>query len=355
MVDHVFVLAGGSGTRLWPASTRDNPKQFLQLSGNKSLLVLTIERARDLDISGEVVIITLEDQLDGILEECSTLKGGDVTVIPEPAARNTGPALALGAKYIVSKYSRDDSILVLAADHLISPQAQFAADVKKAAELARKGMLVTFGIPPTFASIGYGYIEEGETVGPGAKVESFREKPDRKTAQTFLERGNYYWNSGMFLFSGGLFLDELEKHEPKIPKAFSDLGGFSEERRGNAVVVCRDQAVREGYEKAPKISVDYAVMERSDRVGVIKASFEWNDIGSWDEVAELGTEGTGEVFRVDSEDTYVYSDTPVALCGVEDLIVVVKNGRVLVCKKGETQKVKEIVNMLKERDRGDLL
>ena len=354
MVDHVFILAGGSGTRLWPASTRNNPKQFLSLSGNKSLLALTIERARGLDIPGEIVIITLEDQLGGILEECSSLQGG-ITVIPEPFARNTGPALALGAKYVASKHSRDDTILVLAADHLISPQAQFASDVKKAAELAEQGMLVTFGIPPTFASTGYGYIEEGEPVGPGAKVASFREKPDRETAEEFLERGNYYWNSGMFLFSAGLFLDEVTKHEAEITDAFAGLGDFSEERRGNAIVACRDEAVRKSYEKAPKISVDYAVMERSGQVGVIKAAFDWNDIGSWDEVAALGAEGTGEVFRVDSEGTYVYSDTPVALCGVDDLIVIVKNGRVLVCRKGETQKVKEIVTMLKEKDRNDLL
>jgi mannose-1-phosphate guanylyltransferase/mannose-1-phosphate guanylyltransferase/mannose-6-phosphate isomerase len=354
MVDHVFILAGGSGTRLWPASTQDNPKQFLKLSGDKSLLTLTIERARGLDISGEIVIITLEDQLDGILEECSSLEKG-ITVIPEPFARNTGPALALGTRYVASKYSREDSILVLAADHLITPQAQFAADVKKAADLAEEGMLVTFGIPPTFASTGYGYIEEGRPLGPGAKVASFREKPDRKTAEEFLERGNYSWNSGMFLFSAGLFLEEIEKYEPKISEAFADLGDFSETHSGNALIACRDEAVRKGYEKAPKISVDYAVMERSDKVGVIKAAFDWNDIGSWDEVAALGTAGTGEVFRVDSEGSYVYSDTPVALCGVDDLIVVVKNGRVLVCRKGETQKVKEIVNMLKEKERGDLL
>ncbi|MFP4563899.1 MAG: mannose-1-phosphate guanylyltransferase [Spirochaetia bacterium] len=355
MVDHVFILAGGSGTRLWPASTQDNPKQFLKLSGNKSLLILTVERARALDISGEIVIITLEDQLDGILEECASLKDGKITVIPEPFARNTGPAIALGTQYIASKYSRDDSVLVLAADHLISPQAQFASDVKKAAELAGKGMLVTFGIPPTFASTGYGYIEEGETKAPGARVASFREKPDRETAEKFLDKGNYYWNSGMFLFSAGLFLDEIEKHEPDVMRAFSGLEEFSEEPRGNTVIACRGGQVRKSYEKAPKISVDYAVMERSDKVGVIKAAFDWNDIGSWDEVASLGAEGTGEVFRVDSGGAYVYSDTPVALCGVDDLIVVVKNGRVLVCRKGETQKVKDIVNMLAEKNRGDLL
>lgn len=365
MIDHVLILAGGSGTRLWPASNSAHPKQFIPVRNGKSLLQLTIERAAALKISGDITLITLKDQLDPILAECRKIDKdhNKLRVVPEPAARNTAPAIAVAAEYLDAQGKGEETVLVLPADHLISPVEQFRSDVEKADELARKGYLVTFGIPPAYPSTGYGYIEAGEEMSPGRMVASFREKPDEKTAESFISRGNYYWNSGMFAFKASAYLDELARHSPEIAETFDGIGKVGQSsHQADVPIEMVGEKVEEIYRSSPKDSIDYAVMEKSTSSAMVEAGFEWNDIGSWDEMANLleeeGGSGAGDeeaVYSVEAENNFVYSDLPVALCGVDDLMVVVKNGAVLIAKKGSGQLVKKAVEAIKEEGRKDIL
>src|SRR6056297_3459481 len=365
MVDHILILAGGSGTRLWPASNSKMPKQFLPVQDGKSLLQLTIERALALGIKGNVIIITLKEQLEPIIAECDKIGEGrnKIKIIPEPAARNTAPAIAIASEYLKAQSGSGDgrrssedgvgagageTVVVLTADHLITPIERFAENVRAADQLARQDKLVTFGIPPTRPETGYGYIETAGELPPGMKVASFREKPDQATAERFVEKGNYYWNSGMFAFKVERYLDELKSLTPEIGTIFDGIGPKGESRRsGEIEVLMEGPEVEKVYQASPKDSIDYAVMEKSSSSAMVKATFNWNDIGSWEEMADLYAEKTGEqtggtntnggkdeVIPINSDGNFVYSDLPVALCGVEDLMVVVKNGAVLIAKRG---------------------
>ena len=358
MVDNILILAGGSGTRLWPASLNESPKQFIKVREGKSLLELTIERGLSLGISGKIIIITLESQLDDIIRECSPYSdSGKIAVLPEPAARNTAPAVAAALTYLKLSGSFNSTVLVLPADHMIEKSPEFRENIEKADILARKGFLVTFGIIPQYPETGYGYIEMGEPLDGGFMVSSFREKPDLSTAVKFLEEGNYFWNSGMFAFSVKAFLSELSLYSPEIALPFSRLGSVPSPffERGIDILMCSD-SVKEIYKKSPSDSVDYAVMEKSGKAAMIKADFLWNDIGSWDQFETIIENlGKAEKFEVNAEDNIVFSDIPVALCDVSDLIVVIKNGKALICRKGSSQKVKDIRTVIKNSNRSDLL
>jgi len=357
------------------------PKQFLPVQDGKSLLQLTIERALALGIKGSVIIITLKEQLEPIIAECGKIEQGrdKIKVIPEPMARNTAPAIAIAAEYLKAQAGDggDETVAVLTADHLITPLEQFSANVRDADALARQDKLVTFGIPPTRAETGYGYIEAGEALPPGRRVASFREKPDEPTARSFVEAGNYYWNSGMFAFKAGRYLEELSRLSPEIGTLFEGIGAKGQSRRaGEIEVLMEGSEVEKLYQASPKDSIDYAVMEKSSSSAMVEATFDWNDIGSWEEMAALFSEktaektdkksgeqsggtntngGKDEVIPIESDGNFVYSDLPVALCGVEDLMVVVKNGAVLIAKKGACQQINKIVYRMKELDRKDLL
>jgi mannose-1-phosphate guanylyltransferase len=264
--------------------------------------------------------------------------------------------------------------LVLAADHLITPPELFRDAVAAADELAREGYLVTFGVTPTRAETGYGYIEAGEEHGPGRLVHAFREKPDRETAEEYYASGRHFWNSGMFVFEGASFWAELETHAPEVAAAFSGLGAggsggswaFSA-REENGICTAGDPAaLAEAYGQAPKTSIDYALMEQSSRVAMVPAGFTWNDVGSWDEIAALSERGVldpkaaltlleedadnqkspAPAVEVEASGNFVFSDLPVALAGVKGLIVVVKNGRVLITRRGDSQLVKGVVERL---------
>jgi len=200
MIDNIFILAGGSGTRLWPASVKAVPKQFLEVADGKSLLILTIERALALKPSGKIYIITLKDQMDSVISECMKLEEGAdrIVIVPEPRPKNTAPAIAVAASYLRNTGEGSSRVLVMPADHLVSPVDIFGKDVEKAAGLAERGFLVTFGIIPSYPATGYGYIESGSVIGEGFRVKEFREKPDRETAEKFIRQGGFYWNSGMF-------------------------------------------------------------------------------------------------------------------------------------------------------------
>ena len=370
MVKHAVILAGGAGTRLWPASTRKHPKQFLRLGQGQSLFVMTLRRAIGLGIEGYVCVVTHRDHAEGIVEECMGVLREEgfppsrVLILAEPEARNTAPAIAYACALLQRIGPSKQTLIVMPADHVIEPLSVFAADVGKASRLAERGWLVTFGIPPDRPETGYGYIEAGEAIDPGLKVRTFKEKPDEATARSFIVQGNHYWNSGMFAFRADRYLEELQAHTPEVARVFLEASLPDVSRHGSksaaAVLVPADKGVEAVYEKCSSISIDYAVMEHSERCAVIPAGFSWSDVGSWDVVADLAASqpkgGQAEsLIAVDASNNFVLSDLPVALAGVEDLIVVVKNGTVLICRKGRSQLVKNIVQTLTEQDRTDLL
>jgi mannose-1-phosphate guanylyltransferase / mannose-6-phosphate isomerase len=377
MVDSVIILAGGSGTRLWPASTRLHPKQFMDPGTGTSLLQATLLRAGAVTPDGRVVIVTGQDHLGGVVEQIRTFRKAspgccpDVTILPEPAGRNTAPAIAYGVSFLSRCPGLETGVTaVLAADHIIESTEQFTRDVERASSLARDGLLVTFGIRPTRPETGYGYIEVGEQYGQGHRVATFREKPERAVAQKYLESGRYLWNSGMFVFRNDTFRTELSTYSPDIEAGFWSLGDEpairpvpdsdpGPEHAHEAPVLVGDpgETVKRVYTGMPKISIDYAVMEASKHAAVVEASFSWNDVGSWDELASVNADRPPSVpvYTAGAEGSYVYSDIPVALCGVDNLIVVVKNNVVLVCKKGEAQRVREIVEQIQDEGQDSLL
>jgi mannose-1-phosphate guanylyltransferase/mannose-6-phosphate isomerase len=284
-------------------------------------------------------------------------------VLAEPEARNTAPAIAYACSVLGQVAAPEDTLIVQPADHTIAPLAAFREDVEKAASLAEADWLVTFGIPPEGPETGYGYVEAGEQLDPGFKVRKFKEKPDLATAKSFIALGNHYWNSGMFAFRIGRFLEELGKHSPEVARAFAGISTPTHKRpskSASSIPLPADAQLKAVYGRSPSISIDYAVMEHSDRCAVVPASFSWSDVGSWDVVAELfGSElesrGADSLIAVGAKDNFVLSDLPVALVGVQDLIVVVKNGIVMVCRKGKSQQVRDVVERLKDEDCRELL
>jgi mannose-1-phosphate guanylyltransferase/mannose-1-phosphate guanylyltransferase/mannose-6-phosphate isomerase len=378
MFDDCIIMAGGLGTRLWPASSSRLPKQFLPGPGGRSFFRASVERG--LAVSGRLIIIAGREHVPHALEACDSLSGAEkarIVLIAEPLARNTAPAIACGTVFAERTAGAGRKMLVLTSDHVISPLDSFRADAEKAATLtAGTGpdadpALVVFGITPGRPETGYGYIETaaGTLTAAGCfRAASFREKPERETAEKFLAAGNFYWNSGMFAFNSGFMLDELHRNEPELLPPFK---GLSVPKEG-AYTLRRSLRVLENwpgleaaYNAARAVSIDYAVAEKCRSVVMVRASFDWFDVGSWDEYAKLPA-GPGkkraDVFGTDTAAScFVDADIPVALCGVEDLIVVIRSGKdggpasALIARKGETQRLKAVVEQIKAAGRTELL
>lgn len=360
MIDHVIIMAGGAGTRLWPASKNNRPKQFMKIGGEDSLIISTIKRAFALKHRGYVIIVTHINHLKAAIDECSILPEEmrkRIVILPEPFAKNTAPALTLAARWLKWKGEENSSVIVLAADHIITETENFIESVEMASELAKRERLVPFGIPPRTAETGYGYIETGDPYNPGFSVLSFKEKPDFKTAVKFVAAGNYYWNSGMFVYNTSLFLSELEKYSPEVALPFKDIH-FREDHfdNSNSVNYLKETiAIEPVYSNMTKISIDYALMEKSDKIAMIKAGFDWNDVGSWDVISELDKTDK-DITSIESENNFVFGDRmQVTFCGVSDLIVVIDDGKLMICKKGQSQLVKYAVDELKAKNRTELL
>ncbi len=342
------ILAGGSGTRLWPLSRKNFPKQFLRLQGESSLLQQTMQRslslpqAKTLIVSNEAHYFLCQEQLQAFAAQ--------ITYLLEPCARNTAPAIASAAHYIASLAGRDAVMLILPSDHwIVDDSAWHAAMLQGAQFAATEQALVTFGIQPTGAKTGYGYIEAAAQ--PLATnvlaVNSFREKPDAETAEAFIASGHYYWNSGMFACRAGTYLDELKRHAPDIynhsKQAVARAHYHHDYLRldADAFALCRDE------------SIDYAVMEKTDKAAVIPINIQWSDLGCWTAVAEAnpldenGNALHGKVIAKDSHNCLISSeDTLVTTLGIQDQIIVVTADAVLVADKRYSQQVKEIVNAL---------
>lgn len=350
------ILSGGSGTRLWPVSREGHPKPFMKLPDGQSLLEKAYRRAIDIASSGEVVTVTNRDYYFMSKDEFEAAKAGQHRGIYllEPTGRNTAPAIAMAALSIRERHGEDAIMLVMAADHLINDACNFGRSVNVAKEVAKSGKLVTFGIRPTAPETGFGYIESGNSLGdiPGFHVNRFVEKPDKETAQNYLDAGNYLWNSGMFCFSVGTILSELEKHAPEILKVATICHQSSPATSSQLAQMSEYSS--ELFESFPDISIDYAVMEQSEHVAVVPAEFDWSDIGSWGALSQLVETDVnrnrviGDVVLVNTKGTYIQSERRlVAAVGVEDLIIVDTDDAILVTKPEHVQDVKLVVQQLK--------
>ncbi len=337
-----IILCGGTGTRLWPMSRTLMPKQFVKLFDEKSLFQLTL--TRNLETCDTQMIVSNAEQyflaVDQMQELDVAVEGDHAKFLLEPVGRNTAPAIALACLAL----EPEEIVLVTPSDHLIKDTKAYGKAIAHAQSLASDGNLVTFGITPEFAETGFGYIE-----ADGEDVKAFHEKPDVLKAQSYVDAGNYYWNSGMFCFKAGVFLDELKKHSLEIYE--TSVAAYESATQDGMIRI-----EHEAMANIPEDSIDYAVMEKSDRVKVVASSIGWSDLGSFDALSEEfekdanGNSVDENLITMDAKENFVYSsDRLITLADVDGLIVVDTPDALLVTKKGSSQKVKKIVNELKAR------
>jgi mannose-1-phosphate guanylyltransferase/mannose-6-phosphate isomerase len=349
---HPVIMSGGAGSRLWPLSRQLYPKQLLPLAGERTMIQETVKRVEGAHFASPMIVCNQEHRFL-IAEQLRESGIADPTIVLEPVGRNTAPVAAVAALLLAQK-DPGALVLLMPADHVVEDTKAFAAAVEIAAAAARDGAIATFGIEPTGPESGYGYIQRGAaTTLKGAwRVKRFVEKPDRKQAQTYIDSGDYYWNSGIFVFRAKAYLDELEKFEPQIAaqcreaaaKGKSDLDFFR-----------LDEA---SFSASPSKSIDYAVMEHTQHAAVVPVAMGWNDVGSWQSLWEIaardakGNASEGDVVALNVANSYLRSEGPLlAAVGVEDVVVVATQDAVLVTRRGATQDVKKIVEEIERSGR----
>lgn len=332
------ILAGGSGSRLWPLSRELYPKQLLNLYAEKSLLQSTFERLNKFIPAENIISVTNSKHSANVRMQLGKLSENSI-ILSEPISKNTAPAIALSVKYIFENSKNDETVLVVPSDLLIEDNDKFIQTIQEAQKYVDEGFIVTFGIKPTYPEIGFGYIcaEDG-------KVKSFTEKPDVETAQKYLNEGNYFWNSGIFMFKTSTILSECEHHCPEIAKIIKNIN-------------CSDKNIPfTEFEKMPCISIDYAVMEKSKKLAMVELKSDWKDLGSWKSIYEVSPKDennnvfVGHVLDKGSKNSFVYSSSKlVATIGLEDTVVIETEDAILACKKDKTQDVKQIYETLKQQ------
>lgn len=350
---HAVIMAGGAGTRFWPRSTEAQPKQFLNIFGDRTMLQDTVDRIEKLIPADRVWVITNQRYVDLVQEQLPDVPANNI--VGEPIGRNTAPCVALAAALIQDR-DPDATMVVLPADHLVGEAETFIEILKTAASKAADGdALVTIGIKPNRPETGYGYIEFDKTMSETHeqrqvnKVKQFREKPDLETAKEFIESGNFLWNSGMFIWKTSAIIDEFETHLPDIYKEIKKLEpAIGSEKQENAIY--------NFYHGCTSISIDYGIMEQAQNVFVVPGSFGWNDVGSWKAVYELkpkdeqgNVQLSNTVALADASNNLIQSDSNkiIALVGVENLAVVETDNAILVCDLDNSQGVKKVVNKLR--------
>lgn len=338
-----LILAGGSGSRLWPLSRELYPKQLLNIQNTESLLQATFLRLKECMPAENIISITGVKHSSNVKFQLSSIYENSV-VLSEPIAKNTAPAVILASKYISETTKTDPVILVVPSDHMIKDTRLFAQTVKEGEKLAEAGHIVTFGIKPTYPETGYGYINvTNQKLEYGVKVNKFVEKPDSITAEKYVADGNYFWNSGIFMFKASTLLEEVSKYTPEI---YSLLKNFDFTKSAEIPFT--------EFDKMPNISIDYAIMEKSNKIALVELKSDWNDLGSWKSIYDVsnkdenGNVKIGNVIDEGSKNSFVYSSSKlVATIGLEDVVIVETEDAVLACKADKAQDVKKIFDTLK--------
>jgi mannose-1-phosphate guanylyltransferase len=360
MIDHLYavVMAGGGGTRLWPMSRKQHPKQTLSLTGARTLFQIAVDRLLPLITLEHIFVVTTADQVDSLSAQYPQIPKSNFII--EPQGRGTASCIGLSA-LMLKDMDPQATMIVVTADHYIADVDTFSESLRAAREIAGKGYLVTMGIEPTHPSTGYGYIEQGESLGTINQFEYFRvvefmEKPDAKTARQFLDAGNYAWNSGMFIWRVDRILEEIRRQMPELSGVLETLGGLEGPEDF-------ERSLNRLWPTLPKQTIDYGVMENAARVAVIPSDIGWSDIGTWASVKGLysddehGNVMLGDTLDLDSENTMVLADGErlIATIGLEDVIVIDTPDALLITRSDQSQRVKEIVQQLRERERDDVL
>lgn len=353
---YAVIMAGGIGTRFWPRSRRDRPKQLLNITGDEILLKKAVELIKPVIPPQRIKIVTTRSQAEAISQIVPEITQKDI--ITEPFGRNTAPAIGISALYVERDHP-EAVMVVIPADHCIEDHEAFHQTIMAAVDKASQGgCIVTIGISPRGPETGYGYIEAGTVIDRNdgiCTVKSFHEKPDLERAMGFIDKGNFFWNSGIFIAKASMMLGEIEKRLPHNHERLMDIGsslGTDDEQK----------VIEEAYGKMEAISIDYGVIEKSGNVIMIEGNFGWDDVGSWPSAAQYWPHDDaynacmGEVINLDSSRCIVHSPKkPVALLGVEDLIIVEEDDVLLVCKIDRSQDVRRLVEILRARGRDDIL
>ena len=344
---YVIILAGGIGSRLWPLSRELYPKQFLKFNGDHTLLQDTLLRVNRTVPFSNMLIVAGNNHIVNIKMQVQQISNNEkVVVLQEPVGRNTAPAIARGLFYLLQQGAKDDIVVVLPSDHVIEDKDKFQLLLQKGEKAARAGNLVTFGIKPDRPETGYGYIKKDSTMWDDGiyLVDKFVEKPDLSTAQTYYKQGDYFWNSGIFMFKVSTILEEYKKLLPEIYQAMEKISP-------------NDENLEEIYEKLEGISIDYGILEKSERVVVVPADLSWNDIGSWYYLYRhlpkdnQGNAFQGQIVSIDSKDNLVISPQQLtAIIGLENMVVINTDDALLVCLQERSQDVKQVVDILKARN-----
>ena len=351
-------MAGGSGTRFWPRSREQSPKQLQKIVGTGTMLQNTIQRLLPLVSIENLYLSTNHQQALETLRQLDSYGFSSDHLIAEPCSRNTALAIGLMAKVIIKK-DPDAIIGVFPADHVVANSENFIKTLQKAETLAKKGYLVTLGIPPTRAETGFGYLQQGAEIESGAyQVERFVEKPNRPEAEQYLEHGNYFWNCGVFVWKASSILTELQQHAGNIYSQLETIAGCIQSTKGKPSYLELDKTGCNLFSSLPSLSIDSAVMENSSKVALIPADIGWNDIGTWnalDSVSEKDPKGniiSGNVFAEDCNNSIIQAQNRlVAVLGLKDTIVVDSHDALLVCAKERSQDIKKLVESLNKNDR----
>lgn len=339
-----IILAGGSGSRLWPLSREEYPKQLLSIDNNTSLLQQTFDRLMRFIKPYDILTITNIKHYQDIKLQLNKIDKQNV-VLAEPLGKNTAPAIACSLEYFKQKNIEDDIVIILPSDHLIKDYIAFDKTVRMAMPLADMGYIVTFGIKPTYPETGYGYIKTIKPLQDGFIVDRFVEKPDIDTAKKYLKSGEYYWNGGIFMGKISTFLNEFQKFTPEISTQLEKLDFITNSQIDYSI-----------YENMPSISIDYAIMEKSDKVALVELQSDWNDLGSWQSIYNIkekdedGNVLTGKVVTDNVKNSFIYSQKEVvAVSGLENIILVETEDAIMACKLDESQNVKNLYEKLKQK------
>ncbi|MBL7148531.1 MAG: mannose-1-phosphate guanylyltransferase [Candidatus Cloacimonetes bacterium] len=348
-----LIMAGGVGTRFWPLSREFNPKQFLKIISDKSMLQMTVERLLPKIKIEDIFIVTARSQVELTKKHLPQLPAENIIV--EPFGMNTAPCIALSAQYLARKYDNKEKMIVLPADHLITVKDDFLASLDVGEISAEQDNLVTFGIKPDYPATGYGYIEAGREIEKGMfYVKQFKEKPDIETAKTFLNAGNFFWNSGMFMWKIETILKAYQDYLPKVTQILEKIN-----TKWNAEGLSAD--IAEEYALMPKIPVDIGIMEKAEKRIVIPVDYGWSDVGSWKALYDVShKDENNNVLKcknkiIKSKNNYVNSNKFVALIGVKNLVVIDSGDALLIANKDRSEDVKKIVEKLKKDGKEELL